>query len=112
VTTVDLGPEVLNINLYRGDAWSVKFSARQPAPVGTVGAVLNLTGYTIAANIKGTDALVALTISPTDLVNGVIHFGQSAAAASGLYDLQLTPPAGLPRTYLRGVITVMDDITP
>lgn len=101
---VDLTPQKLNLKLKRGDAWSF--------PVTFVDT--DLTGWTFAAQIRKTaDAADAadLDIAETDLAGGIITVGQTAAADRGVWDLQGTPPAGLPRTYISGTVTVDKDVT-
>lgn len=100
---IDLTPQVVNLTVMRGDAWSL-----------LVTFPFDLTGYTIAGQIRDSvDAQDAtdLTITPTDLPAGKIHIGQLEATIGGYYDLQLTAAGGGPTTYLRGVFTLVKDVT-
>jgi hypothetical protein len=102
--TIDLTPQVVNLRLTRGDAWSlvVTFEAT------------DLTGYTFAAQIRARvddEDATDIDIAETNLADGVITIGQDEAETSGHWDLQATPPAGLPRTYMGGAVTVKKDVT-
>lgn len=103
--SVDLRPKVLNLSAYRGDAWSLRFTL-----AGT-----DLTGSTIAAQVRArpdsTDVLAALDVTAVDLATGVFEIGQTAAGPAGHYDVQITASGGLPRTYVRGRLSVTADTT-
>lgn len=101
---VNLAPEVVNVRVRRGDAWSYR---------ATINGV-DLTGYTIAAQLRGRiedDTAIDLDISPDDLTIGRFYVGQDEATISGYYDVQITPPSGLPRTYIAGRLAVDADVT-
>lgn len=100
---VDLTPQIVNVRVRRGDAWS--FQVTFP---------FDLTGYTIEAQLRAKpddEDAVQLDITATNLAEGVIHIGQDGATTSGVWDLQLTAPAGLARTYLAGRLGVDKDVT-
>lgn len=102
--TVDLTPQVVNLKLTRGDSWTLPFEFEDT----------DLTGYTFAAQIRKSaddSSAVSLTIAETDLTVGKFEVGQEAASLSGYWDLQLTSPGGLPRTYAKGWVEVEKDIT-
>lgn len=107
VASVDLRPQVLNINLYRGDAWSVLVTVRDSS-----GDAIDLTGLTISGVVRDeidSSTSTPLTITPDDLTEGRFYFGQSAAADSGRYDIQIGEAS--PRTYIRGRLLVARDVT-
>jgi hypothetical protein len=94
---------VVNLVLTRGDAWAIEIDF-----------AMDLTGFTFAAQIRripDADTKTDLSISETDLVSGVIQVGQDQAGDEGYWDLQLTTPGGLPRTYIGGYVEVREDVT-
>lgn len=104
--TIDLRAQVVNVKVMRNDAWSIKVTK-----TGT-----NLAGYTITAQVRpdydspDEDAL-DMVITVSDEANGIFYVGQEAATLDGVYDVQIAEPSGLPRTYVKGRITLDPDVT-
>ena len=98
----DLRPKRFDINAYQGDAWSLEISLTG----------VNLTGAVIAAKFRADGATVSttLTVSSTapGLLLGKFFIGQDPAAA-GKYDVRITQTGALPRTYVKGAISVEVD---
>lgn len=103
---IDLRPKRADVDVSAGDAWAIEVRIRQPGPDKPP---LDLTGYDIAGVIDdGTE----LKIARLDDEAGHFSYGQDAASSTGWYDIQLTPPGGLPRTRIKGWLDVEKDITP
>lgn len=100
---IDLTPQVVDVKVSSGDPWSIPFTLTG----------VDLTGATIAAQVrtsKTASAFTELDIAVTDLSEGKFSFGQAVPLA-GVYDIQITPLGGLPRTYIGGKIKVVQDVT-
>ena len=96
----DLRPKRFDINAYEGDAWSLEITLDG----------VDLTGAVIEAKFRADGATVSttLTVSPSDLLLGKFYIGQDPAAA-GKYDVRITQTGALPRTYVKGAISVEVD---
>lgn len=97
--SIDLRPEQVDIDLYEGDAWSI---------VVSIPSLGDLTGATIVGKFENTEEgpIETLDFAPTDLVNSKFAIGQNPALVSGTFDVQITLPASLPRTYIFGRLSV------
>lgn len=101
--TVTIKPARLNIALYGdGNAWSVEM---RPTVNGQPLGDLTADGVAIVAKHRadGADTSTDLTVAVTDATTFAI--GHSTPLA-GRYDVQITFPGSLPRTYIYGTITV------
>jgi hypothetical protein len=87
---------------------------------GTSGAALDLTGYTVASQMRKSFASsTAFSLNPTiyNAVNGQVRMnltaGQSEAITPGryLYDLEITSSGGVKTRVVEGVATVTPQIT-
>lgn len=103
---ISFRPEIVDCDLTRGDAWAVEVTINQP---GLPTTPLNLAGYDIVGRM---DDGSELKIARLDDEAGTFSYGQDVATVSGWYDIQLTPPGGLPRTRLKGYLNVEKDISP
>jgi hypothetical protein len=115
-------PATHPITVYRGDAFNQPYRLRERLADGTSGDPLDLTGCTVAAQIRqdadSTTVLATFTCSlGTDLgvVNTSLTGEQTGELVGsgpiGVWDLQVTWPDGTPRTYLRGRVTLVKDVT-
>jgi len=102
----------------RGDTWDGISSIC----IQVNGAPANLTGAVIKADFRRSiDAPVALTLSTanggiiiTNAVGGIIQFPPKLIEipfAKYLYDLQVTYPNGVVKTYFSGTWTITPDLT-
>lgn len=101
--SLDLRPQTVDIDVYEGDAWSVQVS------VPTLG---DLTGSTITARFQDNTGTppIDLDLALTDLPGSKFTVGQLMALTSGRYDVQITLPASLPRTYIVGRLNVSERV--
>ena len=108
MSDIDLSAQVVNVMVSRNDAWSLLLTLQTPA-----GDPIDLTGKTIAAQLRdradSTDS-TALTVTPVDLPAGQFTVSQTAATKGGVYDVQVTT-GDLPRTYIRGRLSIVRDVT-
>jgi hypothetical protein len=109
-------PGVYDFEVYRGDDWSEDFKIFQP---GSDTLAQNLTGYTASAQIKALaeDVAAVATMTVTfagDRSTGIINLAIAAEdldVGAYVYDVQLTNAASKKQTYIRGAITVRQDVT-
>lgn len=117
---LDLRPDTLDLELYRGDlsAWQIVLEQENALPI-------DLTSATVRLQIRETATssviIVALTAGAGLVVTpllGKIEFALSVANWVALsssfysYDLEVQYAAqGLPQTYLRGSISISGDVT-
>jgi hypothetical protein len=99
---LDLRPEQVDIDLYEGDSWSIQLA------IPSLG---DLTGSTVSAKWKPNEGAVTdLDYAPTDLVNSTFTIGQLEVTTSGRFDVSVTLPASLPRTYITGRLNVSERV--
>ena len=115
-TTADLRPAQYNVQIWRNDTWSQTFSIlADTVPV-------NLTGSTITIQVRKTASAssIDLTLSTADstITIGGASFNQitlnkkvTIAAGSYLYDMNVSFPSGVVKTYVWGSFFVQEDIT-
>ena len=115
-TTADLRPAQYNVQIWRNDSWSQTFSIlADTVPV-------NLTGSTITIQVRKTASAssIDLTLSTADstISIGGASFNQitlnkkvTIAAGSYLYDMNVSFPSGVVKTYVWGSFFVQEDIT-
>ena len=109
-------PNNYDLVVYEGDALRFTLTIKD-----SLGAAVNLTGYTAKAQLKTSYS----DSSPIDFVvtiptpaNGVVSVYLAPATTAALipgssyiYDLQLTAPGGDVRTYLKGDVSVLPEVT-
>ena len=120
MATVVLGPALLDLSGIRaGDRNMIELT------ISYKGTPLNLTGYTLTAQVRKTapDPVIALTavINVVNAAAGVITIsfpGQAVsdlltgqAAWDGVWDLQLASGAGDPLTIAAGKLQAVQDVT-
>jgi hypothetical protein len=115
-TTADLRPAQYNVQIWRNDTWSQTFSIlADTVPV-------NLTGSTITIQVRKTASAsnIDLTLSTADstISIGGASFNEitlnkkvTIAAGSYLYDMNVSFPSGVVKTYVWGSFFVQEDIT-
>jgi hypothetical protein len=106
-----LKPKRFDLEIYQGDTFDVDLSFNQPG-----GAPVDLTAINLAVGFvkgDGTDAEVPIVATHNDTGGVVNLLIEDTSALSGSYkwDLQLVSGTKK-RTYIGGVVTVTEDITP
>lgn len=106
-------PAVQDINIYQGDTWEVPFKIRKED-----NSYQDFTGWTVRAHVRAAPADVSPLVPITATIDGEtitlsLTPAQTAAlpATGGQWDLELTNTAGKVRTYLRGAVKVMEELT-
>lgn len=109
-------PAVQDINIYQGDTWEAPFRLKKADNT-----YQDFTGWTVRAHIRTSPTaatpLVEMTATiATTTITLSLTPAQTAAlpAAGGQWDLELTTPAAQGskvRTYLRGNVKVMEELT-
>jgi hypothetical protein len=119
-------PGSLDLTIYRGDDFLLDFTIHETNLDGSVGDPLDLTGWTVKAEVRvtvdtvGTALLTFTAVVDSDQSGnpGLVHITASnsltAALGSGnigVYDVQLTDPGSLKHTFLKGSVSVTPDVT-
>jgi hypothetical protein len=115
-TTADLRPAQYNVQIWRNDTWSQVFT------ISANSVAVNLTGCTIIIQVRKTasssDVVLSLSSADTSIVIGGVSSNQitlkkvvNIAAGSYVYDMNVTFPSGLVKTYVWGTFFVQEDIT-
>ena len=115
-STADFRPAQYNIQLWRNDSWVQTFAiTAENVPV-------NLTGSTITIQVRKTANATAVDLSLSTGGLGITIAGASnnqivlnkvvnIAAGNYLYDMNVTFPSGVVKTYVWGTFLVQEDIT-
>ena len=115
-STADLRPAQYNVQIWRNDTWSQVFQIF----ANTV--AVNLTGSTITIQVRKTASAssIDLTLSTADssITIGGASFNQitlnkkvTISAGSYVYDMNVTFPSSIVKTYVWGTFFVQEDIT-
>lgn len=123
-------PATQDIEIYRGDAFSMFFRIRRKNADGTDGAYEDLTSWSGIAQIRATTddstkiADFVVTFSDQTLYPGGCLISLTAATTStltftgtgntkaiGVYDVQLTNTLGEPNTFLTGAVNLTKDVS-
>ena len=123
-------PAELDIDITRGDFFSLFFRVRKKLPDGTSGDYEDLTDWTGLAQIRATyDAPTPLAtftvtfadqvtykggvlLSLADTVTSTLDYTEELPSkVIGLWDVQLTNTLGEPSTYLAGDVTLWKDVS-
>lgn len=114
------GPGPYNFDVYAGDTkkFSVVISS---GPVGGPYTPVDLTGCTVAAQIRDTaiaaQPAATITCAITDAAAGKVTLSMAPAVTATLtagkkvWDMEVTFPSGDKYTYLKGDVTVTTDVT-
>ncbi len=115
-STADFRPAQYNIQIWRNDSWMQTFA------ITADNVAVNLTGSTIEIQVRKTaNATVAdltlktggngITISGANNNQIVLNKVVNIPAGNYLYDMNVTFPSGLVKTYVWGTFLVQEDIT-
>lgn len=115
-TVADLRPAQYNVQIWRNDTWSQTFA------IFANDIAVNLTGCTITIQVRktATASSIDLTLSTSDssVSIGGTSFNQitlnkkvTISAGSYLYDMNVSFPSGIVKTYVWGTFFVQEDIT-
>ncbi len=115
-STADFRPAQYNIQLWRNDSWVQTFA------ITADNVAVNLTGSTITIQVRKTANATAIDLSLSTGGNGITIAGASnnqivlnkvvnIAAGNYLYDMNVTFPSGVVKTYVWGTFLVQEDIT-
>lgn len=86
----------------------------------TNGQALNLTGYTVASQMRksyGSTTVYSFAPSLYDAANGKVRLQLSASTSSSipagrwLYDVEITSPSGTKTRVVEGIVTITPEIT-
>lgn len=122
--TIDVQPEILNLELYAGDGVSIRFTCRNK-----LGAPLDLTG-TVRAHIRVTrlaadPPVVIFTSNMVDAYAGVVILSLTGAQTqelvddpsatggkfTGVWDVEWDPSGSEPYTICQGQVECVVDVT-
>ena len=114
-STGDLRPAQYNVQLWRGDTWAQTFS------VTANSVAVDLSGSTILIQVRtkptSTDVVLELATGTSITIGGVGHneitLNKKVDITAGnyVYDMNVTFPSGLVKTYIWGTFLVQEDIT-
>lgn len=119
---VRVKPGTHDLDIYKGDSFELFFRIRETDVNGDPAGYVNLTGRVPKAQIRAsassgtvlaefTAALADQTTAPGGVLLTLTP-AQTAALTNGVWDVQLTTTAtGDTKTYLRGTVTVTDEVT-
>jgi hypothetical protein len=103
-------PNVVNLDAYRGDTW------QQTLRFAQGGVPLDLTGATVACELRNGASRSELVVTITDPASGAIMLtlpDPPPAPGAYAYDVEVTMP-GMPAnitTWVRGRLTITRDVT-
>jgi hypothetical protein len=109
-----ISPGIYNISLQRRADYSITLQFKD-----STDAAINLTGWTVAAQVWNQDRTTKyadFTVTYTNLVTGTVAIAltdeQTALFPNeAYYDVLLTNPSGLKEYYLEGIIYVSEGYT-
>lgn len=116
-------PAPFDIQIYRGDRYSLFYQVRNKNPDGTAGAYVDLTGRTPKAQIRSTEdsptvlAEFTATLANQTLFPGGVLLVLPSSVTTALsfstarWDAQVADALGEPTTFLAGVATLIKDVT-
>ena len=114
-TTADLRPAQYNVQIWRNDTWAQTFA------ITANDVAVDLSGSTILIQIRSTptssDVVLSLTTGSSITIGGVgkneitLNKVVNIAAGNYVYDMNVTFPSGLVKTYIYGSFLVQEDIS-
>lgn len=115
-TIADLRPAQYNVQIWRNDTWSQVFT------LTANNVAINLSGSTIKIQVRKTaaspDVLLSLTTADSSIIIGGASSNQitlnkvvNIDAGNYVYDMNVTFPSGLVKTYVWGTFFIQEDIT-
>jgi len=114
-TSADLRPAQYNVKIWRNDTWAQVFS------ITSNEVAVDLSGSTILIQVRQTPAStnveLELQTGTSITIGGVgkneitLNKKVDIAAGNYVYDMNVTFPSGLVKTYIYGTFLVQEDIT-
>lgn len=118
-------PESRNLTIYKGDSFSFTFRLREREEDGTPGGYVDLTSVFVSSQIRANEDATTIIASFTSTIPDQTVAGNkgkvtlsldptvtgNAGFVGGMYDVQLTYPDSTVRTYLKGGVTVIKEVT-
>ena len=114
-TTADLRPAQYNVQIWRNDTWAQTFA------VTSNDVAVDLSGSTILIQVRtkptSSDVVLSLTTGTSITIGGVgyneitLNKVVDIAAGNYVYDMNVTFPSGLVKTYIYGSFLVQEDIS-
>jgi hypothetical protein len=114
-STGDLRPAQYNVQLWRNDSWAQTFA------ITANDVAVDLSGSTILIQVRtkptSTDVVLSLVTGTSITIGGVgkneitLNKIVDIAAGNYVYDMNVTFPSGLVKTYIWGTFLVQEDIT-
>lgn len=114
-TTADLRPAQYNVQIWRNDSWAQTFA------ITANDVAVDLSGCTILIQVRtkpsSTDVALELETGSSITIGGVgnneitLNKVVDIAAGNYVYDMNVTFPSGLVKTYIYGTFLVQEDIT-
>lgn len=117
-------PATLNIEIFKGDTYTLFFRVREKLADGSLGDYIDLTGATAKSQIRQSeDSSTVLgeftaTIGDQVATPGSVLLTLTAAETTalaltqnGVWDVQITYADGKVRTYLKGTVTLLKEVT-
>jgi hypothetical protein len=114
-STGDLRPAQYNVQLWRNDTWAQTFA------ITANDVAVDLSGSTILIQVRtkptSTDVVLSLVTGTSITIGGVgkneitLNKIVNIAAGNYVYDMNVTFPSGLVKTYIWGTFLEQEDIT-
>lgn len=114
-STGDLRPAQYNVQIWRRDTWAQTFS------ITSNDVAVDLSGCTVLIQVRlkpaSTDVLLTLQTGTSITIGGVgkneitLNKLVDIPAGNYVYDMNVTFPSGLVKTYIWGSFLVQEDIT-
>lgn len=114
-TTADLRPAQYNVQIWRNDTWAQTFA------ITANDVAVDLSGSTILIQVRSkptsSDVVLSLTTGSSITIGGVgyneitLNKVVDIAAGNYVYDMNVTFPSGLVKTYIYGTFLVQEDIS-
>lgn len=114
-STGDLRPAQYNVQLWRNDSWAQTFA------ITANDVAVDLSGSTILIQVRtkptSTDVVLSLVTGTSITIGGVgkneitLNKIVDIPAGNYVYDMNVTFPSGLVKTYIWGTFLVQEDIT-
>jgi len=115
-STADLRPAQYNVQIWRNDTWSQVFTiTSNSVPVSLLGCTIVIqvrktaSASSIDLSLSTTDS--SITIGGTNNNQITLKKIVNIAAGNYLYDMNVTFPSGIVKTYIWGSFLVQEDIT-
>ena len=114
-TTADLRPAQYNVQIWRNDSWAQTFA------ITSNDVAVDLSGSTILIQVRtkptSSDVVLSLSTGSSITIGGVgyneitLNKVVDIAAGNYVYDMNVTFPSGLVKTYIYGTFLVQEDIS-